>query len=101
MFTTDSFHKVSCYTKGEWHGLAVSVEASHSKGRRIESLSFLFLLFVNVNVPRANSSEEMRCKEQVVHLARRKAGAEKNDESKRKNRQAFQEWIREVVLEDD
>ena len=33
-------------------------------------------------------------KEQVVHLARRKAGAG-NDESRKKDRQAFQEWLRE------
>ena len=74
-----------------------------AKGQRIESQSFLFLLFVNVNVPRANSSEEMRSQEQVVHLARRKAGAG-NDESKKKDRQAFQEWLREkgsVRFEDD
>ena len=30
---------------GEWHGLAVSIEACHSKGRGIKSRSFLFLLF--------------------------------------------------------
>ena len=31
--------------KGEWHGLAVSIEACHSKDRGIESRSFYFLLF--------------------------------------------------------
>ena len=56
---------------------------------RIPVVPFLF-----VNVPSANWSEEMRSQEQVVHLARRKAGAG-NDESKKKDRQAFQEWLRE------
>ena len=55
---------------------------------RIPVVPFLF-----VNVPSANWSEEMRSQEQVVHLARRKAGAA----TKRKDRQALQEWIQEVV----
>ena len=47
-----------------------------------------FILFVNV--PRANSSEEMRVvRNRWSILARRKAGAA----TKRKDRQAFQEWI--------
>ena len=54
----------------------------------------LFLLFINV--PAANCSEEMRVKKSGTGgPSREKKGG--SGESKKKDRQAFQEWIREVV----
>ena len=52
---------------------------------------FLFLLFVNV--PRANSSEAMRVSNGTGGPSREKKGG--SGESKKKDRQAFQEWLRE------
>ena len=79
-------------------GLFFMYKSHGAKGQGIESRSFLFIF---VNVPRANSSEEMRVgRNRWSILARRKAGAA----TKRKDRQGFQEWIREVVrfvTEDD
>ena len=47
----------------------------NSEGLRFETARLLFF-FIVVNVPRANSSEEMRVAERA-RLARRKAGAAK------------------------
>ena len=64
----------------QWaYSSCISLLQNSAKGRRIESRSFLFLLFVNMNVPSAPGAKkcEPRKMEQVVHLARRKAGAGK------------------------
>ena len=65
----------------QWRGAAWS-SGQHRRlpfqGSRDRIPVFLFLLFVNVNVPRANSSEEMRVrKEQVVHPREKKGGSGK------------------------
>ena len=55
----------------------ISLTGPRIEGSKQTVSSSFFIIIVNVNVPRANSSEEMRVKEQVVHLGRRKAGAAK------------------------
>ena len=80
------FNCITVNFEGEWRGLVVSAEDCHSKGRGIESRSFLFLLFVNV--PAANCSEEI-----VAPSCHEKKGG--SGELKRKDRQAFREWLRE------
>ena len=53
----------------------IILTAPRIEGSKQTVSSSFFIIIVNVNVPRANSSEEMRVKEQVVHHGRRKAGA--------------------------
>ena len=68
---------------GEWHGLAVSVEACHSKGRGIESRSFSFFSF---------SRKKKNCKSTKGSLKRRDLReSRRSGERKKKNRQAFQD----------
>ena len=79
---------------GEWRGLAVSTEDCHSEGRGIEYRSFSFFyskiyhhqlvgLTTHVDLKRQRRKDIKRWK-------RNKEGA-----AKKKDRQAFQEWLRE------
>ena len=72
----------------------VSTEDCHSKGRRIESRSFLFLLFV-FN-PESRRGTRHKKKRKSMNVARNEESGERGSgESKRKDRQVFQEWLRE------
>ena len=57
--------------KGEWHGLAVSAEACHSKGRRFESPSFLSFVSRRTVRLRKVSRQEERERSGHAGVARR------------------------------
>ena len=78
----------------EWHGLAVSVEACHSKGRGFETAPSPLLFFFR---ERSSSKLEWRNagrKEQAIHPREKKGG---NETKKTGGDESFSkaEWLRE------
>ena len=85
--------------KGEWHGLVVSTEDCHSKGRRFKSR--LFQIFSRPKIDQLRDDpwktrEKPECEAtRRGNETRRENEKSGSGERRRKNRQVKAEWLRE------